>query len=183
MSGKVVIFSGPSGVGKDTVLEAWQALDPRVTRVIAWTTRQPRTGEESGIDYHFCEVAEFERKAAANHFLEYKNVHGHWYATPLDQLQDLQERGQIAVLKIDVQGALTAMKLLPQALSIFLLPPSDEELERRLRSRKTEDEETILRRLTNARMELGLADQYHFRVINDNIERAVDEIQSIVEKN
>jgi len=180
MKGPVVILSGPSGVGKDTVLLAWQERNPLVVRVVACTTRAPRQGEKDGVDYRFCTEAEFQRMAEEGRFLEYKNVHGNWYATPLDQLEMLRQAGKIAVLKIDVQGALTAMELLPEAVSIFLLPPSNEVLEQRLRARKSDDEATIQKRLRNALDELALAPRYHHRIVNDDLAATVDQIEAAV---
>lgn len=180
MKGPVVILSGPSGVGKDTVLLAWQERNPRVARVVACTTRAPRPGERDGVDYRFCTETEFQRMAEERRFLEYKNVHGNWYATPLDQLEMLRQAGKIAVLKIDVQGALTAMELLPEAISIFLLPPSPEVLEQRLRARKSDDEESIRKRLQNALDELALARHYQHRIVNDDLAATVDQLEAAV---
>jgi len=180
MSGKIVILSGPSGVGKDSVLERWKSADPKVVRVVAYCTRAPRAGEQDGVDYHFCSREEFMRMANAGDFLEYKEVHGNLYATPLKDMEALLAEGKIAVLKIDVQGALTVMEKRPDVLSIFLLPPSLDELERRIRSRGTDDEATIQKRLKNAHDELAVADRYQYRVVNDDIDRAVAEIMEIV---
>lgn len=180
MTGRVVIFSGPSGVGKDTLLEIWSARDPRVCRVVSVTTRAPRGGEVEGEDYHFVPVEEFGRMVAEGAFFEHKNVHGNWYATPRAGLEELMTAGKIAVLKIDVQGALDVMALLPDALSVFILPPSWEELERRIRARNSDSAEAIERRLKNAREELALADRYAHRVVNDDRERAVDELERLV---
>lgn len=180
MSGKIVILSGPSGVGKDSVLERWKAADPKVVRVVAYCTRAPRPGEQDGVDYRFRSREEFMRMADAGDFLEYKEVHGNLYATPLKDMETLLSEGKIAVLKIDVQGALTVMEKRPDVLSIFLLPPSLDELERRIRSRGTDDEATIQKRLKNAYDELAVADRYHYRVVNDDIDRAVAEIMEIV---
>lgn len=180
MSGRLVILSGPSGVGKDSVLDLWKSLDSNVVRVVACCTRAPRPAEVDGVDYHFITRDEFMAKAEAGDFLEYKEVHGNFYATPLRDTEALLAAGRIAVLKIDVQGALTVMELRADALSIFLLPPSFEELERRIRKRGTDDEATIQKRLTNAREEIDLADRYHHRVVNDDIGRAVAEIRELV---
>lgn len=179
MKGLLVIFSGPSGVGKDTLLAAWTQRNPRVQRVVAYTTRAPRTGEVEGVDYHFVAVERFRELAAAGAFLEHKEVHGNWYATPLADLEAMLDRGLIAVLKIDVQGALDAMRIRPEAISIFIAPPSFDELERRIRSRGTEDEAALERRLENARFELSYQGAYAHVIVNDSIERAVDELESI----
>jgi guanylate kinase len=180
MSGRIVILSGPSGVGKDTVIERWKELDSRVERVIAYTTRTPRTGEVDGVDYHFVSREHFERMAAEGKFLEWKEVHGNLYATPLNDMEDLLADDKIAILKIDVQGGVEAMALRPDALSIFLTPPSWDELERRIRARGADDPNAIEKRLQNARDELAIAPRYAHRVVNDDLSRAVAEIQELV---
>jgi guanylate kinase len=180
MRGKLVIFSGPSGVGKDTVLNEWMRQDPRVRRVVAYTTRSPREGEVDGLDYHFVSDKVFKKLADQGAFLEHKNVYGNFYATPLTDMEDMLAQGQIAILKIDVKGALTAMELRPDALTVFILPPSDEELERRIVGRGTDDEETIRKRLSNAQAEIALSKHYQHRIVNDDISRAVAELRSVV---
>jgi len=179
LSGQLVILSGPSGVGKDTVIDAWHARDSRVSRVVAYTTREPREGEIDGRDYHFVTVERFMEHAASFDFLEYKEVHGNHYATPLSDLEKLLEDGRIAVLKIDVQGALTVMGLRSDASSVFLLPPDIAELERRIRDRGTDSPEAIAKRLKNAQDEIALSSRYDHRIVNDNVDRVVDELQDI----
>jgi guanylate kinase len=178
--GKLVILSGPSGVGKDTLIQEWRKINPKVERVVAYTTRYPRTGEVAGVDYHFTPRATFERMARDGEFLEWKEVHGNLYATPLADMNRLLQEGKIAVLKIDVQGALTAMELREDAVSIFIEPPSWEELERRIRRRGLDSEDVVNRRLMNARSELALADSYHHRLVNDDLQRSAAEIDRIV---
>jgi guanylate kinase len=178
--GKLVILSGPSGVGKDTVIDAWKARNPFVARVVAYTTRSPREKEVDGVDYHFVPVEEFRRQANGGHFLEYKEVHGNYYATPLSDMQAMLDAGRIAVLKIDVQGALSVMPLRPDALSVFLLPPDRAELKRRIVGRGTDDQEAVDRRLRNAENEMALSDRYQFRVVNRDITGVVDELEKIV---
>jgi guanylate kinase len=178
--GRLVILSGPSGVGKDTVLAAWTASNPRVKRVVAYTTRPPRTGEKEGIDYHFISQQRFDELVEQNAFLEHKLVHGNCYATPLADLEAMLMAGKIAVLKIDVQGAIEVMKIRNDAVSIMLLPPSIEELEKRIKSRGTDSVEVIERRLQDARYELSCADKYTSRVVNDDIHRVVRELNDLV---
>lgn len=180
MSGKLVILSGPSGVGKDTVIAEWARLDPRVERVVAYTTRTPRAGEMDGVDYHFVTPAEFCDKADRGEFLEWKEVHENLYATPLLDMEAMLQAGKVAILKIDVQGGIEAMAKRPDALSIFLLPPSFEELERRIRDRAADDEATIQKRLQNARDEIAVSDRYQYRVVNDDLARTISEIWGIV---
>lgn len=182
MSGTLVILSGPSGVGKDTVLDAWKAANPLVVRVVAYTTRDPREAEVDGVDYHFVTEEAFMERANRGAFLEWMNVHGKLYATPLEDMEALLADGKIAVLKIDVQGALRVMELRPDVLSIMLVPPSWAELEHRIRSRGTETPEKIALRLENARKELEFADRYTHCVVNDDVMRAVGEVAAIVEE-
>ncbi len=180
MNGILVILSGPSGVGKDTVLNAWRTANPRVRRVVAYTTRAPRSGEVDGEDYRFVSVQRFQEMARRGEFLEHKQVHDNWYATPLRDMEAMLAEDLIAVLKIDVQGALDTMRLRPDAKSVFLLPPSDEELERRIRSRRTDSPEAIERRLRNARDEIALSHHYAFRIVNDDLDRCVRSIDAWV---
>ena len=180
MKGKLVILSGPSGVGKDTLINRWQQINPRIERVIAYTTRAMRPGEREGFDYHFVDRETFMAKAHAGEFLEYKEVHGNMYATPLHDMEALLANGQIAILKIDVQGALLVMELRPDAISIFIEPPSWYELEERIRGRQTDAEDMIAKRLRNAADELALAERYQYQVINDDLDEAVDELEEIV---
>ncbi len=178
--GTLVILSGPSGVGKDTVINTWHDQDPRVRRVVAYTTRDPRPGEVDGVDYHFVTVDQFMEMAAAGDFLEYKEVHGNHYATPLKDMEAMLDAGHVAILKIDVQGALSAMTLRPDAETVFLLPPSESELEHRIRHRGTDSEEVIQRRLEKARAEMALADKYRHRLVNASVDEVVTRLREIV---
>lgn len=175
-----MILSGPSGVGKDTVLEAWTRLNPRVRRVVAYTTRPPRPGERDGVDYNFVPIGRFEEMAARGDFLEHKEVHGNFYATPLRDMEAMLEEGLIAVLKIDVQGALVAMGARPDALSVFVLPPSERELERRIRARGSDSEADIELRLSHARAEMELASRYRHRVVNVDSAKTARELDALV---
>jgi guanylate kinase len=174
-----MILSGPSGVGKDTVINAWKERNPDVQRVVAYTTRDPRPGEVDGVDYRFISRADFYERADCGEFLEYKEVHDYYYATPYKDMQELLDSGKIAVLKIDVKGALTVMGLRSDATAVFLLPPDADELERRIKERGTEDTATIVKRLRNAQEEIALANKYQYRIVNDDIDRAVDCLERI----
>lgn len=178
--GRLVILSGPSGVGKDTVINSWQARNPDVARVVAYTTRNPRAGEIDGLDYNFVTREIFESKAADGDFLEFKEVHGNFYATPLKDMEAMLDEGLIAILKIDVQGALSAMDLRPDALTVFLMPPSVEELEGRIRGRGTEDDATIDKRLKNAQDEMAVRDRYQHVLVNQDVEDTVDALEGLV---
>jgi guanylate kinase len=181
LTGKVVILSGPSGVGKDTVIDAWSRSNPNVRRVVAYTTRPPRPGESNGVDYHFVSLDRFMEHAAAGDFLEHKEVHGNHYATPLNDLRRMVAEGWIAILKVDVQGALTAMELIPEALTVFLLPPDADELVRRIRERGTDGDQAIATRLRNAEFELSLAHRYQHCIVNDEVAKVVEKLNSLVE--
>ena len=180
MEGKLVILSGPSGVGKDTLIEAWRARNPQVARVVAYTTRPPRDGEIDGQDYHFVTIPVFLMMAESNKFLEWKIVHGNYYATPLHDLDSMLEAGQIAILKIDVHGAISAMDLRPDAITVFIQPPSWAELERRIRSRALDSEEAIERRLQTARDEIALSDRYQHHLVNGDLSQTVAELDKLV---
>jgi len=180
MNGKMVIFSGPSGVGKDTLLDKWIEANPRVRRVVTYTTRTPREGEQNGVDYNFVTVERFKQLVEEGAFLENKEVHGNFYASPKKDTEKMIADGLVAVLKIDVQGALSIMPLCPDALSVFILAPSMEELERRIVGRATETPEALKLRLENAKWELSQADKYRYRVVNDDLDRAVAELEELV---
>lgn len=180
MSGKMVIFSGPSGVGKDTLLDKWIEVNPRVRRVVTYTTRAPREGEQNGFDYNFVSVERFKELVDEGAFLENKEVHGNFYASPRRDTENMIADGLVAVLKIDVQGALSIMPLCPDALTVFILPPSMEELERRIVGRATETPEALRLRLENAKWEISQADLYRHRVVNDDLDQAVAELEELV---
>jgi guanylate kinase len=179
--GRLFILSGPSGVGKDTVIDAWQARNPKVRRVVACTTRSPREGEIDGVHYCFRTIAEFQAMAAAGAFLEHKKVAGNYYGTPLHQMKAMLDEGLIVILKIDAQGALAVMPLRPDAQSVFLLPPSWEELERRIRTRALDSEEVIQQRLAVARWEIDQAPKYRRQIVNDVVDRVVTELERLAE--
>lgn len=178
--GRVIILSGPSGVGKDTVLIEWQKLNASIIRVIASTTRQPRPGEVDGIDYHFMTREAFIAKAEHGGFLEHKEYGVDFYGTPLDQVHQITSEGKTALLKIEVQGAAEVRKVLPDILSIFLLPPSFDELERRIRARGTETEAQLQRRLERAKLEIAESAAYTHKVVNDDLALCVEKLEKLL---
>jgi len=181
--GRMIVVSGPSGAGKTTVLRGVFAKCrlPLVASVSA-TTRAMRPGEVDGKDYHFLSSDEFEIRRKKGEFLECFEVfgRGYWYGTLLSEISSGVEAGKWVVLEIDVQGALYLMQRHDDVISIFIRPSSRGELERRLRGRGTETEEAIQRRLNQADRELALADRYCYQVVNDDMERAVEEMCSIL---
>ena len=181
--GKLVIISGPSGAGKSTVVRQLLETCPLPLQLsVSATTRSPRPGEQDGVDYHFVSHDEFCRRRAAGEFLEWKEVfgRGHLYGTLRSETAAGLTAGKWVVLEIDVEGAAAVLDQDPEAITIFVHPGSMEELERRLRGRGTETEESIRRRLAVARREMACKDRYRFEVINDSVDRAVQEIRDIL---
>ncbi len=176
----VLIVSGPSGSGKSTLVEKILEL-PGTMFSISCTTRLPRAAETPGKWYHFVSESDFERMIAEGAFLEYARVFGkNWYGTPRKWLDRAREAQQDLVLEIDVQGAAQVKEKLPESLAIFIVPPSRQELERRIRDRGQDSEEEIARRLDRARQEIQRFTDYDYVVVNDDLERAGREVQSIV---
>ena len=177
----VLIVSGPSGSGKSTLVQRVLEL-PGTMPSISYTTRQRRETEAPGKCYDFVTEAEFDAMVARGEFLEYARVFGkHSYGTPKKWLEESKRRGLDLVLEIDIQGAAQVKQKLPESVAIFILPPSREELERRLRSRGQDSEEEIARRLSKAREEIAASEKlYDFCVVNDDVERAGKETQAIV---
>lgn len=178
--GRLFVVSGPSGVGKDTVLERLFTRVSGAVRSVSATTRPPRPGEVEGRDYYFVSVAEFEEGVRAERFLEYARYGEYLYGTPRDRVAEQREHGLDVILKIEVQGALRVKSLAPDAILIFLQPPSLEELERRLRARATDTEARIAERLVIARTELASLFQYDYLVTNNDLETAVETLHAIL---
>ena len=177
--GRLFVVSGPSGVGKDTVLDVFHPLLTDVVRCVTATTRAPRPGETEGRDYFFLTVAKFREMVDDDAFLEYAKVNGNLYGTPRHWVDEQRTSGRDVLLKIDVQGGLTVRTKARDAVLVFLLPPSVAELERRLRFRSTENEEEITTRLLDARSELQQMPNYDYAVVNDDVNRAADEMRAI----
>jgi guanylate kinase len=182
--GRLIMISGPSGAGKTTLVRKLFERCPGLKRSVSATTRSARRGEQDGIDYHFLTEEEFARRRAAGDFLECFQVfgQGHWYGTLASEVTPSLAESKAIVLEIDVQGAMAVLERYPQAVTIFVRPSSAEELERRLRGRASETEESIRRRLEAARHELASAGRYRFEVVNDDIDRAVETICDIIRK-
>ncbi|MHB8508410.1 MAG: guanylate kinase [Candidatus Dormibacteria bacterium] len=177
-----MVVSGPSGVGKDTVLARVFELDPQLSYSVSYTTRQPRPGERDGVDYSFVSDAAFDGLIQAGRMLEWASVHNHRSGTGRDRVEKLLEQGRDMVLNVDVQGGAAVRGLVDGALLVFLAPPSLEELAARLAKRATESAAELERRAGDAQIEMGYADQYDAVVVNDDIERAAHEVLKLIEE-
>ncbi len=177
--GKIFIISAPSGTGKTTVARKVLEQIPDLVRVVTYTTRQPRPGEVDGQDYRFISKEEFETKIEEGYFLEYANVYGNYYGTPKKDIEKLISAGKDVLLIIDVQGAFKVKSLIPEAVSIFLLPPSFEELKRRIEGRGYVDK-NLEKRLQTAKEEIPCARYFDYIVINDFLNNAVEKVKAII---
>jgi guanylate kinase len=176
---RLVVLAGPTAVGKGTVAAYVRAHFPQVWLSVSMTTRPPRPGEVDGVHYHFVDDAEFDRLVAAGEFLEYAVVHGRAkYGTPRGPVERALGEGQLAMLEIDLQGARQVRSSMPGSLFAFLMPPSWDELVRRLVGRGTESEEERERRLQTARDELAAASEFDVVIVNDDVRRASEELVS-----
>ena len=175
-----VIFAAPSGAGKTTIARGLAARRPDVEFSVSATTRAPRPGEADGVDYHFRTDAEFRRMIDAGELLEWAEVHGFLYGTPRSNLEEARGRSHYLLLDIDVQGSRQVKRAVPEAISIFVLPPTGPELARRLIGRGSEDAAKQRKRLLAARAELGAAAEFDFAIINDDLPRAVETVDRIL---
>jgi guanylate kinase len=179
MSG-VYIISAPSGSGKSTLVNRVRLIVPGLKFSISYTTRAPRAGEENGREYYFVSRAEFEEMIRQDAFLEYAEVFGNYYGTARRFLLEAEEEGKDLLLDIDVQGAAQIKRKIPLAVSIFILPPNRQELEKRLRTRSLDAEEVIQRRLVTASREIENYDKYDYILVNDRLEESIDALKSIL---
>lgn len=179
--GLLILISGPSGTGKGTVCDLLRKNHPEISYSISATTRQPRPGEQDGVNYYFYDKEKFQQMIADGELLEWAEVYGNYYGTPKQKVLDRLSVGEDILLEIDTQGALNVMKAMPEGLFIFLLPPSLEELASRLKGRGTETEESLQRRLGAAVDEIKLAHNYRYVVVNDKVEAAERAIAGIIE--
>ena len=179
--GLLIIFSGPSGVGKGTVKEVlMQKEELNLHYSVSCTTRAPRNGEIDGVHYYFISQSDFDQMVKEDAFLEYAQFVGNSYGTPKAKVEEMLNEGKNVLLEIEMQGALQVIEKCPEALSIFLLPPSMEELERRIRGRGTESDEVIAKRLEKAKKEISMQDHYQYHVVNDDVQKAASEIAEII---
>ena len=176
----LLIVSSPSGAGKTTLTRRLLERSPELRFSVSHTTRPPRAGEQDGVEYHFVSEAAFEEQRARGSFLEWAEVYGHRYGTSQAELQRAEREGLDLVLDVDVQGAAQVKALLEDAVSVFILPPSFSDLERRLRGRAQDDDRTIAQRLAGARRELTAWREYEYVLVNDNLDGCVEDLKSVV---
>lgn len=177
--GLCLVLSAPSGAGKSTLVGRLRAEFPGFAYSISCTTRDPRPGEENGVHYHFLTRKEFLSRRDAGYFAEWAEVHGNLYGTPKAPVEALLKAGKDVLFDIDVQGAMQLKEFFPQALYVFILPPSREVLESRLRGRGTDAPEVIEKRMTNALGELKMAGHFDYLIVNDDLEEAADELRAV----
>lgn len=179
----LVVVSGPSGVGKSTIVARLARSRPQVVPIVTATTRARREGEEDKVHYHFLSEEDFARLREANGLLEHAKVHGHWYGTPIEQVRGILAAGRDAILTIDPQGARSVRNLVPDALLIFVMPPSIEDLDQRLAGRGSEDEASLAIRRRNAEAEMASSADYDYVIVNEtgHPEAAAERIWEIVQ--
>ncbi len=178
--GLLIVFSGPSGVGKGTMLEQYMLGRENVCYSVSATTRTPRPGEEDGKHYHFLTKQQFLDMAENGRMLEYAQYNGNYYGTPRPFVEAQLEQGRDVVLEIEVQGAMQVKSSMPEALLVFVLPPSVAVLRRRLEGRGTEDEETVRERMLAALTELEQATSYDYVIVNDDLDTAVTQLDAVI---
>ena len=178
--GLLFIVSAPSGAGKSTLLKRVRSMFPDMLYSVSCTTRKPRPGETHGVHYFFVDDDQFTRMVREDEFLEWKEVHGNRYGTPAEPVLECLARGGRMILDIDVEGAREVFKKIPDAVGVFVMAPDMETLEQRLRSRGTDSEESLRIRLGNAAKEMESASLFQYRIVNDTLESAVQELSSII---
>lgn len=178
--GLLILFSGPSGSGKDTVLNELRSRGVNIKQSVSMTTREIRNGEIDGVDYYFTDVPTFEKRIEEGYFLEYVKYGSNYYGTPKKRIEELIDEGCNVVLKIEVEGAANVRAVFPDAFSIFIMPPTLSELENRLKGRGTETAEAYENRLRIARNEIERAMEYDYIVVNDDVSRCADDVCSIL---
>lgn len=181
--GLLIVISGPSGVGKGTVLKEF-IDDPKLalTYSVSMTTREKRAGEVEGVNYYYVTREEFEKAIEDGKLLEWTEFVGNYYGTPLDKVEELRQQGKNVLLEIEVDGCRQIKQKCPDVLTIYIVPPSMEELERRIRGRKSEPEEIVQQRLAKATKEMELLGEYKYVVCNDDVQLAADIIRVIIER-
>ena len=182
MRSKLFVIAGPSGVGKGTVIKELLSGNDNLTLSVSSTTRSPRPGEIDGVNYNFLNPEQFKSAIENGEFLEWAIYNNNYYGTKKSAVDSALNNGKSIILEIEIQGAIQIMEKCPEAVFIFILPPSYEELEKRLRGRNTEDEQTIQNRLKITQKELEVGKKFKYSVVNDNIQNAVSKITEIINK-
>ncbi|MBO5264642.1 MAG: guanylate kinase [Ruminococcus sp.] len=177
--GLLIVVSAPSGCGKGTILSE-VLKDDRFYYSVSATTRSPRLGEVNGVTYHFITKQDFEERIKNNAMLEYAEYCGNYYGTPKKEIDEMREQGKNVILEIEVQGAMKVREICPDAVFIFVLPPSIAELERRLKKRATETDDVIAQRVSQARSEIELARKYDYVVVNAALEDAINDFKTVI---
>ncbi len=178
--GILIVISGPSGAGKGTICKALLEKEDNLYLSVSATTRKPREGEVHGVNYYFLEKEDFMKRVENEEFLEWAEVHGNCYGTPKFNVEELINEGKNVILEIDVQGALNVKKNCEDGVFIFVLPPSMEELKRRIIKRGSETPESLITRFKNAYEEINFISKYNYAVVNDDLEEAVKKVQNII---
>lgn len=178
--GLLIVVSGPSGAGKGTVCSAYLERNPHAILSVSVTTRKPRVGEKEGVNYFFRDKETFLKMVENGEFLEYAEVYGNYYGTPKKFVEEKLAAGRDVILEIDIQGALQIKDRFPEAVFVFIIPPSMEELKKRIVKRGTEDAEAIYRRFQSAYKELNYISRYNYVIINDTVDSAVAKLEAIV---
>lgn len=180
-TGQIIVISAPSGAGKGTIIKKLLENDSKNRWLsVSATSRKPRVGEKEGINYYYITEEEFQKRIKEDYFLEYTNYAGNYYGTPREYIKDKITKGIDVILEIEIEGANNIKKLIPEALFIFIMPPSLKELVKRLKSRGTETNEKIIKRFNAAYKEVNEVTKYNYVVVNDEIDTAVDKIESII---
>ncbi len=178
--GQLIVVSGPSGAGKDTIVNKVVENNKNIWISVSATSRKPRKGEVEGVNYFFLEKEDFEEKINNNYFLEYAEYANNYYGTPKEKIVEKLEKGIDVILVIEIQGAKKIKELVPEALFIFIMPPSEKTLLSRLKNRQTEDKEKIIERFNIAYKEINEVTKYNYVVVNDKLDEAVDKVESII---
>lgn len=179
--GLLIVVSGPSGAGKDTICQKLKKENSNIWMSVSMTTRKPRPLEKDGVDYFFVSSEEFENKINDNTFLEYASYNDNYYGTPKDKVEEKLNEGKDVILVIDINGAINIKKIIPSALFIFIMPPDMETLKNRLIGRKTESKDKVVQRFITAYNEVNNYKKYNYVVVNDKVEDAVNKVKSIIQ--
>ena len=181
--GKLIVITGPSGVGKGTIVKSLVDQNPQLFVSVSATTRFPRSGELNGINYYFLSRDKFKEMIGQSALLEWAEYAGNYYGTPKKPVEEGINKGKTIILEIEVLGARQVQKNFPSATRIFILPPSFDELETRLRGRADDREEAIVKRLAKAKEEIAVSDEFDYQIINDNLEQAIAQVENIIFSN